>query len=252
MSMPGLIALNTIPQTWANEPHARTAETGGDLVKLLQLLDQQGETDQTEGIRIGRNENLVRIENAALARPQDIRWAIEKDEIVVLLDLSQLFLKNGKGRSLGVTPIVALKVDQVEGGRNQVESGQQGFTALALDHIAHHEVLDPRRRIEDGEYRPSTRRIELVPALEPKQPDAGVRLRIQIEKQHPFACLHQTGGRIHNKRSLADSALIVDETDFACHPVTEGGCNSSQRFSLHLSGQQTPPKQERRCPAHDV
>lgn len=54
--------------------HALTgsAEAGTKLVKLAEFFDQQGKPDKAEGIRIRRNVNLVRTEDATLGGPKNV------------------------------------------------------------------------------------------------------------------------------------------------------------------------------------
>jgi hypothetical protein len=90
-----------------------------------------------------------------------------------------------------------LDVDEVEGRGNEIQAGQNGLP-LAVDHdIAQDEIAQALlARVEDRVDRAMAGEVELVPALQPHQPDRRVGLRVEVDEEHPLAGLGQTSGDV--------------------------------------------------------
>src|SRR5206468_3506040 len=61
------------------------------------------------------------------------------------------------------------------------------------------------------------RGVDLVPAIQLQKPDARVRLRIEIAQQDALPQLGERRRRVDDQRGLADTALVIDEANFARH-----------------------------------
>ncbi len=156
-------------------------------MELLQLFDEECEADQAQRVRIRRHINLARGEDAALRRAQNVRRTVEEDEVLVRLNLGELLVKHEVGRPLRFAIILVLEVDEVEGGRDEIEAGQELLARLALDDILDDQVLHlTRARLEDRVDRTGLGGVDLVPALKLQEPDAPIRLRVEIEEQDPI------------------------------------------------------------------
>lgn len=122
------------------------------------------------------------------------------------------------GGAAGLARVVGLEVHQVEAGGQQIEAGQERL-ARAIDHdVAHDELLHRRRgRLEKAEDGAPGGGDEVVPTLEPEQPDRGVGLGVEIAEQHAVPELREAGGGVDDERGLPDPALIVEKCDAARH-----------------------------------
>ena len=144
--------------------------------------------------------------------------AVKEDEVVVALDLRELLLEDDVGRTLRVGLIFALEVDQVEGGRHEVEARQEFLAVLALDDVLDHAVLQARGAgIKNRVHGAGARGVDLVPTLQLHEPDARVGLRVEIHEEDSHATTGQAGSCIYDQRGLADTALVVEEGYLARH-----------------------------------
>ena len=74
-------------------------------MELVELFDEQGEADQTKGVGIYRDINFIRGKYSALRRTQNIRRAVEEDEIVIRLDRRELFVEDQVVRAFRIAVI---------------------------------------------------------------------------------------------------------------------------------------------------
>jgi hypothetical protein len=136
-------------------------------VELLELVHKQCKADEAQRVGIGRNVDLVRREYTALRGAQDVRRAIEQNEIVVRLEHRDLLAEHQVRGPLRVARKLSLEVDKVECRGDEVQARKKLLARLALHHILDHEVLDMGlARVENRVDRAVPCRIDLVPALE--------------------------------------------------------------------------------------
>lgn len=198
--------------------HAGAAETGGEFLELHQFVDEQGETDEAEGVGIGRDVDFVAAEKRAAGGFQDVRRAIEEDEIVVVFDFGELLLEEDVGGAGGVGLEFVFEVDQVEGGRDEIERREEFVAVAVFEDGALDDVFEPDGSgIENGEDGSVGPVVEDIPAFEPHHPDAGVGLGVEVDEENAVSLVRQTTGEVDDDRCLADSSLVINETDFARH-----------------------------------
>ena len=145
--------------------------------------------------------------------------AIEENEVVIRLQFLNLLKKHKIGRDRWIGSIdFALQVDQVEGGRNDIEPWEQLLAQFALYDVFDHDILNLvfpwyENRI-DGTF---AIHVQFVLAIQTHQPDAGIRLGVEIEQENALSLFHKGCGRVHDQGGFSDASFIVDEADFPSH-----------------------------------
>ena len=92
------------------------------------------------------------------------------------------------------------------------------FCSFSFHNIVQDQVFDlGLARFKDGVDLAVSVGVQLVPSLQPHQPDARVGLCIEVAQQHALAESRQAGGGVYNEGGLTNSAFVVKKADFSRH-----------------------------------